>query len=58
MNGKEGRLTNEQVRTRVINALIDDSQTAEAAIEVVIEQGVVTLRGQVAGTEVRQAAEE
>jgi osmotically-inducible protein OsmY len=58
MAEKRDALTNQDVRTNVIEALAADPRTAEAAIEVIAEQGVVTLRGQVEGQEVREAAEE
>jgi osmotically-inducible protein OsmY len=58
MAGKGERLTNEEVRTDVANALVEDPRTADAAIEVIAEQGIVTLRGQVPSREVRVAAEE
>ena len=55
----EGRaeLTNEEVRTHVLGALAKDPRTAEAVIEVIAEQGIVTLQGNVPDPEIREAAE-
>jgi osmotically-inducible protein OsmY len=58
MNREEDKLTNREIRNRVTRALVDDSRTEGAPIEVVAEQGVVTLRGQVPNRQVREAAEE
>jgi osmotically-inducible protein OsmY len=57
MAERRDELTNEEVRTSVLQALAADPRTAEAAIEVIAEQGVVTLRGQVQNHQVRDAAE-
>ena len=46
------------IRERVTEALVDDPRTADAAIEVIDDQGVVTLDGVVASNEVRKAAEQ
>jgi osmotically-inducible protein OsmY len=50
--------TNKEVRTNVLEALAEDARTAETAIEVIAEQGVVTLRGSTLDRETREAAEE
>jgi osmotically-inducible protein OsmY len=46
------------VKERVTEALVNDSHTADAPIEVIDNQGVVTLDGVVASHEVREAAEQ
>ena len=50
--------TNKEVRASVLEALAEDPRTAEATIEVIAEQGVVTLRGGVPDPETREAAKE
>ena len=50
--------TNREVRTNVLEALAEDPRTAEAAIEVIAEQGIVTLRGSTPDPEIREAAKE
>lgn len=50
--------TDAQIRERLLAALEDDARTAEAPIEVVSEQGTVTLKGTVDSQKVRQAAKE
>lgn len=47
-----------QIRARVLAGLEEDDRTADAAIEVISQQGVITLKGHVASREVRRAAEE
>jgi osmotically-inducible protein OsmY len=49
---------NSDVVARVTAALLEDSRTSESAIEVINDQGVVTLTGIVNSDEVRQAAEQ
>lgn len=49
---------NTNVYERVSKALLDDPRTSEAVIDVVTQQGMVTLTGLVDSEEVRQAAEE
>lgn len=46
------------IRTRVLNELLTDARTNVAVIEVINEQGIVTLRGEVDSAEVRAVAEE
>jgi osmotically-inducible protein OsmY len=46
------------VAKRVDTALAEDERTAEFEIDVVDEQGVVTLTGSVASTEAKSAAED
>jgi osmotically-inducible protein OsmY/sporulation protein YlmC with PRC-barrel domain len=46
------------IRTRIVNALLSDPRTSVAVIEVINEQGIVTLRGEVDSAEIRAAAEE
>jgi uncharacterized protein YrrD len=46
------------VRARVITALFNDPRTKLAVIEVIDEQGMITLRGRVDSPEIREAAEE
>lgn len=48
---------NLDLRTRVANALADHPETNESVIEVINESGVITLSGEVASQEARQAAE-
>ena len=50
--------TDAQIRERLTAQLDDDDRTAEAAIDVICQQGIVTLQGRVKDHEVRQAAEE
>jgi hypothetical protein len=45
-----------QLRERILAALKDDGRTTEAAIDVIDEQGMITLEGTVESEEVRQAA--
>jgi osmotically-inducible protein OsmY len=47
-----------EIADRVTEALMNDERTREAAIDVVNNQGVVTLSGAVVSQEVRRAAEE
>ena len=47
-----------ELADRVTQALMNDERTREAAIDVVNNQGVVTLSGAVKSAVVRQAAEE
>lgn len=51
-------IRNSDVVARVSAALLEDSRTSESAIEVINDQGVVTLTGIVNFEEVRQAAEQ
>lgn len=46
------------IRARVTAALADDPTTEMAVIDVVSEQGLVTLKGQVDSVEIREAAEQ
>jgi osmotically-inducible protein OsmY len=46
------------IQTRVMHALLSDPRTNVAVIEVLNESGVITLKGQVDSTEIRNAAEE
>jgi len=47
-----------QIRERIMSALKEDTRTAEASVEVVNQQGVVTLKGTVETEKTRQAAVE
>jgi hypothetical protein len=47
-----------QIRERLTARLDGDDRTAEAAIDVICQQGIVTLQGRVKDHAVRQAAEE
>jgi osmotically-inducible protein OsmY len=46
------------VKEQVTEALVDDPRTTDAPIEVIDDQGVVTLDGAVASDEIREAAEQ
>jgi osmotically-inducible protein OsmY len=46
------------VQIQVADALAEDPRTTDAAIDVVVEQGIVTLEGTVRDDEVRNAARE
>ena len=46
------------VNERVIQALQDDPRTREGIMDVVNEQGLITLTGTVSSQEMRQAADE
>ncbi|MGB7876965.1 MAG: BON domain-containing protein [Anaerolineales bacterium] len=46
------------VRDEVENALINDERTQNATIDVISDQGIVTLLGEVESSEIAQAAEE
>lgn len=46
----------EELTTKISNALANDERTADHAIEVVNEAGIVTLEGRVPDTETAQAA--
>ena len=54
----ESQDTDAQIWERVTAALEKDDRTTDAAIDVVSEQGLVTLTGRVDSHQVRQAAEE
>ncbi|MEJ2211030.1 MAG: BON domain-containing protein [Anaerolineae bacterium] len=47
-----------QLRERILAALKDNDRTAEASIDVIGQQGVITLEGTVESEEVRKAAVE
>jgi osmotically-inducible protein OsmY len=51
-------IRNSDVVAGVTAALLEDTRTSESAIEVIHDQGVVTLTGIVNSEEVRQAAEQ
>jgi osmotically-inducible protein OsmY len=46
------------IQTRVIHTLLSDPRTIVSIVRVTAEQGVVTLEGNVDGTEIRDVAEE
>jgi osmotically-inducible protein OsmY len=51
-------MENPDVQQRVAAALEEDERTADYAIEVIDENGLVTLKGQVGSAEDKRAAEE
>jgi osmotically-inducible protein OsmY/uncharacterized protein YrrD len=50
--------TDTAIKTRVVHALLSDPRTSVAVIEVINEQGIVTLKGAVDSAEIREAAKE
>lgn len=57
MKSDNTRAADAQIRERILAALRDDKRTAGATIEVVSQQGVVTLKGRVESDSVRKTAE-
>jgi osmotically-inducible protein OsmY len=62
---QKGRTMNDEtlvpggdLQIQVSEALANDPRTAEAVIEVIVEQGLVTLQGTVKNEEIRRAARE
>jgi osmotically-inducible protein OsmY len=49
--------THAGIKERIAEALLEDPRTRDYGIEVIDDRGVVTLGGNVASEEVRQAAE-
>ena len=49
---------NTNIYERVSKSLLDDPRTSKAVIDIVTQQGMITLTGTVDSEEVRQAAEE
>lgn len=49
---------NTNIYERVSKSLLDDPRTSKAVIDIVTQQGMITLTGKVDSEEVRQAAEE
>jgi hypothetical protein len=50
--------TDNEIISRVSNALAADERTAKVPIEVIAQRGLVTLEGEVANREIRRLAEE
>ncbi|MGD8406842.1 MAG: BON domain-containing protein [Anaerolineales bacterium] len=48
----------ESIRNEVETALMNDDRTQDATVDVISNQGIVTLLGEVESTEIAQAAED